>query len=60
MALRPETVAVLGIGSMGHGMATSALRAGLPTVVWNREREATNDLAELDADVAPGLVRSHV
>jgi 3-hydroxyisobutyrate dehydrogenase len=37
---------------MGHGMATSALRAGLPTVVWNREPEATKDLAELGADVA--------
>jgi 3-hydroxyisobutyrate dehydrogenase len=53
MASQPETVAVLGIGSMGHGMATSALRAGIPTVVWNRQRGATNDLAELGADVAP-------
>jgi 3-hydroxyisobutyrate dehydrogenase len=52
MAQQPETVAVLGIGSMGHGMATSALRAGIPTVVWNRERDATKDLAELGADVA--------
>ena len=31
-----EPVAFLGIGTMGHGMATSALRAGIPTVVWNR------------------------
>jgi 3-hydroxyisobutyrate dehydrogenase len=53
MASQPETVAVLGIGSMGHGMATSALRAGIPTVVWNREQGATNDLAQLGADVAP-------
>lgn len=45
-------VAVLGIGAMGHGMATSALRAGLPTIVWNRERDATRDLAELGAEVA--------
>ena len=44
--------AFLGIGSMGHGMATSALRAGVPTIVWNREPEATRDLAELGADVA--------
>jgi len=44
--------AFLGIGSMGHGMATSALRAGLPTIVWNRDPEATRDLAELGADVA--------
>src|SRR5438132_11543990 len=37
---------------MGHGMATSALRAGIPTIVWNREPEATSDLAKLGADVA--------
>jgi 3-hydroxyisobutyrate dehydrogenase len=43
---------VLGIGAMGHGMATSALRAGLPTIVWNRTPEATQDLAALGADVA--------
>jgi 3-hydroxyisobutyrate dehydrogenase len=47
-----ERVAVLGIGSMGHGMATSALRADIPTIVWNREPEATRDLAELGAEVA--------
>jgi 3-hydroxyisobutyrate dehydrogenase len=44
--------AFLGVGAMGHGMATSALRAGIPTIVWNRESEATRDLAELGADVA--------
>jgi 3-hydroxyisobutyrate dehydrogenase len=47
-----ESVAVLGIGTMGHGMATSALRAGIPTMVWNRNLEATRDLAELGAQVA--------
>ncbi len=47
-----NTVAFLGIGTMGHGLATSALRAGIPTIVWNREPEATRDLAELGADVA--------
>jgi 3-hydroxyisobutyrate dehydrogenase len=46
------TTAFLGVGAMGHGMATSALRAGIPTIVWNREPEATRDLAELGADVA--------
>jgi 3-hydroxyisobutyrate dehydrogenase len=44
--------AFLGVGAMGRGMATSALRAGIPTIVWNREPEATRDLAELGADVA--------
>ncbi|HZA82149.1 MAG TPA: NAD(P)-dependent oxidoreductase, partial [Actinomycetes bacterium] len=47
-----EPVAVLGIGAMGHAMATSALRAGLPTIVWNRTPAATRDLAGLGADVA--------
>ena len=47
-----EPVAVLGIGAMGHGMAASALRAGIPTIVWNRRMEATRDLAELGAEVA--------
>jgi 3-hydroxyisobutyrate dehydrogenase len=52
MARTHDPVAVLGIGTMGHGMATSALRAGIPTVVWNRQPEATRDLADLGAEVA--------
>ncbi|HVA04114.1 MAG TPA: NAD(P)-dependent oxidoreductase [Acidimicrobiales bacterium] len=47
-----EPVAVLGIGTMGHGMAASALRARIPTTVWNRNQEATRDLAKLGAEVA--------
>ena len=47
-----EPVAVLGIGAMGHGMAASALRAGIPVIVWNRRREATEDLAGRGAQVA--------
>src|SRR2546423_15171019 len=52
MARMQDPFAVLGIGAMGHGMATSALRAGVPTIVWNRTPEATRDLAELGAEVA--------
>jgi 3-hydroxyisobutyrate dehydrogenase len=52
MTRRHEPVAVLGIGAMGHGMAASALRAGIPTIVWNRTVGATRDLAELGAEVA--------
>jgi 3-hydroxyisobutyrate dehydrogenase len=47
-----EPVAVLGIGAMGHGMATSALRAGIPTIVWDRAPGATRALAQLGAQVA--------
>jgi 3-hydroxyisobutyrate dehydrogenase len=52
MATTREPVAVLGIGAMGHGMAASALRAGIPTIVWNRSVSATRDLAEQGAEVA--------
>jgi 3-hydroxyisobutyrate dehydrogenase len=48
-----EPVAILGIGTMGHGMATSALRAGISTIVWNRNQDATQDLAKLGAEVSP-------
>jgi 3-hydroxyisobutyrate dehydrogenase len=47
-----ESVAMLGVGTMGHAMATNVLRAGIPTIVWNREPEATPDLAELGAAIA--------
>jgi 3-hydroxyisobutyrate dehydrogenase len=47
-----EQVAVLGIGAMGRGLATSALRADIPTIVWDRRPEATRDLAQLGAEVA--------
>jgi 3-hydroxyisobutyrate dehydrogenase len=52
MAGTHEPVAVVGIGAMGHGMAASALRAGIPVIVWNRTMEATRDLAERGAQVA--------
>jgi 3-hydroxyisobutyrate dehydrogenase len=52
MAGTHEPVAVVGIGAMGHGMATSALRGGIPTIVWNRDPDVTRDLAKLGAEVA--------
>ncbi len=52
MAGTHEPVAVLGIGSMGHGMAASALRAGIPLIAWDRKIEAARDLAKLGAQVA--------
>jgi 3-hydroxyisobutyrate dehydrogenase len=48
----PEPVAVLGVGAMGHAMAASALRAGIPTIVWNRDPMATRDLAPMGAHIA--------
>ncbi len=58
MSAAINPVAVLGIGTMGHGMAASALRAGLPTIVWDRRPEATRDLAERGADVADTAVEA--
>jgi 3-hydroxyisobutyrate dehydrogenase len=55
MAATQEPVAVLGIGAMGHGMAISTLRAGIPTIVWNRRPGATRDLAEAGAVVAESV-----
>jgi 3-hydroxyisobutyrate dehydrogenase len=52
MTRTQEPVAVLGIGAMGHAMAASALRAGIPTVVWNRNPAAARDLEPMGAEVA--------
>src|SRR4051812_23572112 len=47
-----EPVAVIGVGTMGHGMAGSALRAGIPTIVWDRTPDVTRDLVDRGAEVA--------
>jgi 3-hydroxyisobutyrate dehydrogenase len=52
MTPEKEPVAFLGIGTMGRAMANRALGAGIPTIVWNRDPEATRDLADLGAEVA--------
>ena len=52
MTQTQEPVAVLGMGTMGHAMAASALRAGIPAIVWDRTTAKTRDLAELGAQVA--------
>jgi len=46
------TVALLGTGTMGAGMATNIARAGLPLRVWNRSREKAEPLAGAGAVVA--------
>src|SRR5271155_3609590 len=52
MAQEKEPVAFLGVGTMGHALATRAVGAGIPTIVGNREPDATRDLADLGAAVA--------
>ena len=56
MANDVPKLALLGLGTMGRAMAGSALRAGIPTVVWNRDPAAADRLADQGADVAPSVV----
>ena len=46
------TVALLGTGTMGAGMARNLAAAGLPLRVWNRTRGKAEPLAEVGATVA--------
>jgi len=45
-------VAILGLGTMGAGMAANVLRAGFPLTVYNRRPEKAAALAEAGARVA--------
>jgi 3-hydroxyisobutyrate dehydrogenase len=49
-------LAVLGLGTMGRAMASSALRNGISTVVWNREPAAAGQMADRGAEVATSAV----
>jgi 3-hydroxyisobutyrate dehydrogenase len=46
------TLAVLGLGTMGRAMAATAVRAGIPVVVWNRNPAAADALSGTGVDVA--------
>ena len=51
-------LAVLGLGTMGQAMAGSALRNGIPTVVWNRDPDVARrwaEQAEQGAEVAESV-----
>jgi len=50
-----ETVAILGVGTMGHGMAQSARRAGLSTIVWDRSAQRAAELEASGAEVAESV-----
>jgi 3-hydroxyisobutyrate dehydrogenase len=47
-----ETIAFLGLGTMGYAMATNAIGADIPTIVWNRDAQVSRALSELGAEVA--------
>jgi 3-hydroxyisobutyrate dehydrogenase len=46
------TVALLGTGTMGAGMARNIAAAGMPLTVWNRTRDKAEALADTGATVA--------
>lgn len=47
-----QKVALLGVGTMGRGMAGNLLRAGFPLVVYNRTKQKADRLAANGAEVA--------
>lgn len=47
--MKQPTVAVLGLGAMGHAFAANLLKRGLATRVWNRNQSRGADLADLGA-----------
>ncbi|MGZ4579030.1 MAG: NAD(P)-dependent oxidoreductase [Nocardioidaceae bacterium] len=52
ISVTQSTVALLGTGVMGAGMARNIARAGIPIRVWNRSPEKAAPLAESGATVA--------
>jgi 3-hydroxyisobutyrate dehydrogenase len=52
MAAEVRSVAVLGTGIMGSGMARNLARAGLRTRAWNRTREKAGPLADDGVEAA--------
>src|SRR3954447_24355804 len=57
MEAKPS-VALLGLGTMGHGMAMNLLAAGFPLAVWNRTRAKAEPLAQVGATVADSPARA--
>jgi len=45
------SIALLGLGTMGRGMAANLLKAGFPLTVWNRTRSKTDALSSSGAAV---------
>ena len=52
MDKRQTTIAIIGLGRMGSGMAKSIQEAGYPIIVWNRSPAKTEPLAAAGAKVA--------
>ncbi|HWG18766.1 MAG TPA: NAD(P)-binding domain-containing protein, partial [Acidobacteriaceae bacterium] len=52
-SMAKQSVALLGLGTMGIGMAANLLKAGFPLAVWNRTAAKAQPLAEKGARIAP-------
>jgi 3-hydroxyisobutyrate dehydrogenase-like beta-hydroxyacid dehydrogenase len=50
-----KTVAVIGLGIMGHGIADNFLKGGYKVVVWNRSSDKANDLLAKGATLATSV-----
>lgn len=46
------SVAILGLGTMGRGMAMNLLKAGFPLAVWNRTQAKAEPLTQMGATLA--------
>jgi 3-hydroxyisobutyrate dehydrogenase len=49
---------VLGLGTMGQAMAGSAIRNGIPTVVWNRDPDVARGMADQGAEVGASVAEA--
>jgi 3-hydroxyisobutyrate dehydrogenase len=58
MADNTPRLAVLGLGTMGQAMAASAIRNGIPTVVWNRDPEVARGMADQGAEVGASVAEA--
>jgi 3-hydroxyisobutyrate dehydrogenase len=51
-ATMKPSITLLGLGTMGHGMAVNLLKAGFPLTVWNRTKAKAEPLARMGATIA--------
>jgi len=58
MTAHQPKLAVLGLGTMGAAMAGTAMRSGIPLVVWDRRPGASADLATQGAQVARSVANA--
>ena len=55
-----DSVALVGLGSMGHAMARNVLASGSPIAVWNRTASKADDLVSAGATRASSIVDTGV